>query len=89
MFDWRSLDSKVFFVFFFLSSILKNNIFFFFTSNRVDDLANALRRGNDRSGSGVPSIMQMMDTTDVDPGLFPTRFRLNKFTKPFNNIVEA
>lgn len=33
--------------------------------------------------------MQMMDTTEVDPALFPIRFRLNKFTKPFNNIVEA
>jgi V-type H+-transporting ATPase subunit a len=61
----------------------------FVFSNRVDDLANALRRGNDRSGSGVPSIMQMMDTTEVDPANIPIRFPLNKFTKPFNNIVES
>ncbi len=58
-------------------------------SNRVDDLANALRRGNDRSGSNVPSIMQMMDTSECDNLDIPVRMRTNRFTKTFNNIIEA
>jgi V-type H+-transporting ATPase subunit a len=58
-------------------------------SNRVDDLANALRRGNDRSGSNVPSIMQMMDVSECEASDIPVRMRTNKFTKTYNNIVEA
>jgi hypothetical protein len=58
-------------------------------SNRVDDLANALRRGNDRSGSSVPSIMQMTDVSEHDRSDIPVRMITNKFTKTYNNIVEA
>ena len=50
-------------------------------SARLDDLANALRRGNDRSGTTVPSIMQLLDTADRDALDVPVKMYTNKFTK--------
>lgn len=54
----------------------------------VDDLDRihmALRRGTERSGSSVPSILNRMDTAEVPP----TYNRTNKFTRGFQNIVDA
>lgn len=45
----------------------------------------ALRRGTDRSGSSVPSILNKMDTKEVPP----TYNLTNKFTKGFQNIVDS
>uniref|UniRef100_T1K0I1 V-type proton ATPase subunit a n=1 Tax=Tetranychus urticae TaxID=32264 RepID=T1K0I1_TETUR len=54
----------------------------------VDDLERihmALRRGTERSGSSVPSILNRMDTKETPP----TFNRTNKFTQGFQNIVDA
>ncbi|XP_029836521.2 V-type proton ATPase 116 kDa subunit a1 isoform X2 [Ixodes scapularis] len=45
----------------------------------------ALRRGTERSGSTVPSILNRMDTKETPP----TYNRTNKFTSGFQNIVDA
>ncbi|KAH7726701.1 v-type proton ATPase subunit a isoform 1-like isoform 2 [Aphelenchoides avenae] len=45
----------------------------------------ALKRGSEESGSTVPSIMQKMETHEAPP----TFNRTNKFTKGFQNIVDA
>ncbi|VDN21784.1 unnamed protein product [Gongylonema pulchrum] len=46
----------------------------------------ALKRGTEESGSTVPSILnRMTDTTEAPP----TYNRLNKFTRGFQNIVDA
>jgi len=54
----------------------------------VDDLERiqmALRRGTERSGSTVPSILNRMETHEIPP----TYNRTNKVTKGFQNIVDA
>ncbi|ODN05833.1 hypothetical protein Ocin01_00844 [Orchesella cincta] len=45
----------------------------------------ALRRGTERSGSSVPPILNRMETKEIPP----TYFRLNKFTKGFQNLIDA
>ncbi|CAG7831417.1 unnamed protein product [Allacma fusca] len=45
----------------------------------------ALRRGTERSGSSVPPILNRMETREVPP----TYFRLNKFTKGFQMLIDA
>ncbi|EFP13278.1 CRE-UNC-32 protein [Caenorhabditis remanei] len=45
----------------------------------------ALKRGTDESGSQVPSILNRMDTHEAPP----TYNKTNKFTKGFQNIVDA
>ncbi|EEC18461.1 vacuolar proton ATPase, putative [Ixodes scapularis] len=45
----------------------------------------ALRRGTERSGSTVPSILNRMETKETPP----TYNRTNKFTSGFQNIVDA
>eukprot|EP01104_Vermistella_antarctica_P015518 TRINITY_DN5113_c0_g1_i1.p1 TRINITY_DN5113_c0_g1~~TRINITY_DN5113_c0_g1_i1.p1 ORF type:complete len:959 (-),score=225.36 TRINITY_DN5113_c0_g1_i1:9-2522(-) len=45
----------------------------------------ALRRGTARSGAVVPSILTVITTTAQPPTYFP----LNKFTSPFQGIVES
>ncbi|XP_053210628.1 V-type proton ATPase 116 kDa subunit a 1-like isoform X2 [Panonychus citri] len=54
----------------------------------VDDMERihiALRRGTDRSGSSVPSILNRMDTKEIPP----TFNRTNKYTQGFQNLVNA
>ncbi|XP_053206596.1 V-type proton ATPase 116 kDa subunit a 1-like isoform X2 [Panonychus citri] len=54
----------------------------------VDDMERihiALRRGTERSGSSVPSILNRMDTKEIPP----TFNRTNKFTQGFQNLVNA
>ncbi|XP_019855469.1 PREDICTED: V-type proton ATPase 116 kDa subunit a-like isoform X2 [Amphimedon queenslandica] len=51
----------------------------------LDQIQGALMRGTERSGSTVPSILNRMHTRDSPP----TYFKTNKFTKGFQNIVDA
>ncbi|XP_048237584.1 V-type proton ATPase 116 kDa subunit a 1-like isoform X2 [Haliotis rufescens] len=51
----------------------------------LDRIQQALRRGTERSGSSVPSILNRM-TTKQEP---PTYNRTNKFTSGFQAIVDA
>ncbi|CAG7669710.1 unnamed protein product [Allacma fusca] len=54
----------------------------------VTDLENiqiALRRGTERSGSSVPPIINRMESLEEPP----TFNRLNKFTRGFQNLVDA
>ncbi|XP_060078053.1 V-type proton ATPase 116 kDa subunit a 1-like isoform X2 [Ylistrum balloti] len=51
----------------------------------LDRIQQALRRGTERSGSSVPSILNRMMTKQVPP----TYNRTNKFTQAFQNIVDA
>ncbi|XP_053408277.1 V-type proton ATPase 116 kDa subunit a 1-like isoform X3 [Mercenaria mercenaria] len=51
----------------------------------LDRIQQALQRGNERSGSSVPSILNRMSTRQEPP----TYNRLNKFTAVFQHIVDA
>ncbi|XP_078332381.1 V-type proton ATPase 116 kDa subunit a 1-like isoform X2 [Crassostrea virginica] len=51
----------------------------------LDRIQQALRRGTERSGSSVPSILNRMKTKEVPP----TYNRNNKFTRGFQNIIDA
>lgn len=51
----------------------------------LDRIQQALRRGTERSGSSVPSILNKMTTKQTPP----TYNRTNKFTKAFQAIVDA
>ncbi|XP_071788014.1 V-type proton ATPase 116 kDa subunit a 1-like isoform X2 [Asterias amurensis] len=51
----------------------------------LDKIQMGLRRGTERSGSTVPSILNRMDTHE-DP---PTFNKTNKFTEVFQGIVDA
>ncbi|CAB3403407.1 unnamed protein product [Caenorhabditis bovis] len=51
----------------------------------LDRIKMALKRGTDESGSQVPSILNRMDTHEAPP----TYNKTNKFTKGFQNIVDA
>ncbi|XP_062520167.1 V-type proton ATPase 116 kDa subunit a1-like [Corticium candelabrum] len=51
----------------------------------LDAIQRAVRRGTERSGSSVPSVLNRIDTTESPP----TFFRNNKFTQAFQNIVDA
>ncbi|XP_072018841.1 V-type proton ATPase 116 kDa subunit a 1-like isoform X2 [Amphiura filiformis] len=51
----------------------------------LDEIQMALRRGTERSGSTVPSILNRMDTHEAPP----TYNRTNKFTEVFQSIVDA
>uniref|UniRef100_A0A1I7U632 DIRP domain-containing protein n=1 Tax=Caenorhabditis tropicalis TaxID=1561998 RepID=A0A1I7U632_9PELO len=51
----------------------------------LDRIKMALKRGTDESGSQVPSILNRMETHEAPP----TYNKTNKFTKGFQNIVDA
>ncbi|XP_064472298.1 V-type proton ATPase 116 kDa subunit a 1-like isoform X2 [Ornithodoros turicata] len=51
----------------------------------LDKIHLALRRGTERSGSSVSSILNRMETKETPP----TYNRTNKFTSGFQNIVDA
>ncbi|XP_076354195.1 V-type proton ATPase 116 kDa subunit a 1-like isoform X2 [Tachypleus tridentatus] len=51
----------------------------------LEKIQMALRRGTERSGSTVPSILNRMDSKETPP----TYNRTNKFTRGFQNIVDA
>ncbi|XP_070537102.1 V-type proton ATPase 116 kDa subunit a 1-like isoform X6 [Ptychodera flava] len=51
----------------------------------LDSIQQALRRGTERSGSSVPSILNRMQTKEEPP----TYNRTNKFTNAFQAIVDA
>jgi len=51
----------------------------------LDKVHHALRRGQERSGSSVPSILNRMATSQKPP----TYHRTNKFTKVFQNLIDA
>ncbi|XP_062612232.1 V-type proton ATPase 116 kDa subunit a 1-like isoform X1 [Saccostrea cucullata] len=51
----------------------------------LDRIQQALRRGTERSGSSVPSILNRMKTKEVPP----TYNRNSKFTQGFQNIIDA
>ncbi|XP_041482196.1 V-type proton ATPase 116 kDa subunit a1-like isoform X2 [Lytechinus variegatus] len=51
----------------------------------LDKIQMALRRGTERSGSTVPSILNRMETSE-DP---PTYNKVNKFTTCFQSLVDA
>ncbi|XP_064644409.1 V-type proton ATPase 116 kDa subunit a1-like isoform X3 [Lineus longissimus] len=51
----------------------------------LDKIQLALRRGTERSGSSVPSILNRMQTKQPPP----TYNRVNKFTSAFQNIIDA
>ncbi|XP_022255089.1 V-type proton ATPase 116 kDa subunit a-like [Limulus polyphemus] len=51
----------------------------------LDRIQLALRRGTERSGSTVPSILNRMNTQETPP----TYHNTNKFTRGFQNIVDA
>ncbi|KAI5610577.1 V-type proton ATPase 116 kDa subunit a, partial [Silurus asotus] len=51
----------------------------------LDSIQLALRRGTEKSGSTVPSILNRMQTTQTPP----TYNKTNKFTSGFQNIVDA
>lgn len=51
----------------------------------MDKIHMALKRGTERSGSSVPSILNRMDTKEVPP----TYNRTNKFTIGFQNLVDS
>jgi len=55
--------------------------------NSLEDIQLALRRGRERSGAIIPSILnKVKPAKDEAP---PTYFRTNKFTEAFQNIVDA
>ncbi|XP_070175312.1 V-type proton ATPase 116 kDa subunit a 1-like isoform X4 [Littorina saxatilis] len=51
----------------------------------LDRIQQALRRGTERSGSSVPSILNRMSSKQIPP----TYNRSSKFTQGFQNIVDA
>lgn len=51
----------------------------------IDRIHMALKRGTERSGSSVPSILNRMETNEEPP----TYNRTNKFTIGFQNIVDS
>jgi V-type H+-transporting ATPase subunit a len=51
----------------------------------LDSIQYAVRRGTERSGSSVPSVLNCINTRESPP----TYFRTNKFTQGFQNIVDA
>lgn len=51
----------------------------------IDEIQLALRRATARSGAQVPSILNIVRTTDTPP----TFFKTNKFTESFQGIVES
>ncbi|KAH9368696.1 hypothetical protein HPB48_004715 [Haemaphysalis longicornis] len=51
----------------------------------LGEIQRALKRGTDASDSHVPSILNRMETTEKPP----TYNRTNKFTRGFQNIVDA
>ena len=51
----------------------------------LDKIHQALRRGTERSGAAIPSILNRM-ASDQEP---PTFNRTNKFTQGFQAIVDA
>ncbi|XP_072176712.1 V-type proton ATPase 116 kDa subunit a 1-like [Diadema setosum] len=51
----------------------------------LDKIQMALRRGTERSGSTVPSILNRMDTQETPP----TYHKTNKFTVGYQNLVDA
>ncbi|KAJ8038580.1 hypothetical protein HOLleu_16043 [Holothuria leucospilota] len=51
----------------------------------LDEIQMALRRGTERSGSTVPSILNRVDTTEEPP----TYNKTNKFTSVFQSIVDS
>lgn len=51
----------------------------------IEDVQLALRKARDRSGALVPSILSIIKPTEEPP----TYFKVNKFTKAFQNIVDA
>eukprot|EP01101_Sappina_pedata_P012581 TRINITY_DN86_c0_g1_i1.p1 TRINITY_DN86_c0_g1~~TRINITY_DN86_c0_g1_i1.p1 ORF type:complete len:883 (-),score=426.82 TRINITY_DN86_c0_g1_i1:141-2546(-) len=51
----------------------------------IDEVQLALRRATARSGAQVPSILNIVRSTDTPP----TYFKTNKFTESFQNIVES
>uniref|UniRef100_UPI0037E88D8F V-type proton ATPase 116 kDa subunit a 1-like isoform X3 n=1 Tax=Semicossyphus pulcher TaxID=241346 RepID=UPI0037E88D8F len=51
----------------------------------LDSIQFALRRGTEKSGSAVPSILNRMQTKQTPP----TYNKTNKFTSGFQNIVDA
>ncbi|KAI1290775.1 putative V-type proton ATPase subunit [Halotydeus destructor] len=51
----------------------------------IDKIHMALKRGTDRAGSSVPSILNRMDTKEEPP----TFNKTNKFTSAFQGIVDA
>ncbi|MEQ2240725.1 hypothetical protein ILYODFUR_018090, partial [Ilyodon furcidens] len=53
--------------------------------NDMDSIQFALRRGTEKSGSTVPSILNRMQTNQTPP----TYNKTNKFTSGFQNIVES
>ncbi|VDP06870.1 unnamed protein product [Heligmosomoides polygyrus] len=53
--------------------------------SELDRIKMALKRGTEESGSQVPSILNRMDTTEAPP----TYHKTNKFTRGFQNIVDA
>ncbi|WKY01211.1 hypothetical protein Q1695_015316 [Nippostrongylus brasiliensis] len=53
--------------------------------SELDRIKMALKRGTEESGSQVPSILNRMETTEAPP----TYHKTNKFTKGFQNIVDA
>ncbi|KHJ98086.1 V-type ATPase subunit family protein [Oesophagostomum dentatum] len=53
--------------------------------SELDRIKLALKRGTEESGSQVPSILNRMETSEPPP----TYHKTNKFTKGFQNIVDA
>eukprot|EP00118_Oscarella_pearsei_P024819 m.306871 g.306871 ORF g.306871 m.306871 type:complete len:850 (+) comp41660_c0_seq1:92-2641(+) len=51
----------------------------------LESIRLAIRRGTERSGSSVPSVLNSIPTRESPP----TFFRTNKLTRGFQNIVEA
>lgn len=51
----------------------------------LNDINTSLMDGTVKSGSSVPSILEKIETTEVPP----TYNRVNKFTRGFQNIVDA
>jgi len=51
----------------------------------TEDIQDALKRANERSGTLVPSIVNVVKTREQPP----TFFRTNKFTSSFQGIVDA
>jgi len=53
--------------------------------NATEDIQDALKRANERSGTLVPSIVNVVKTREQPP----TYFRTNKFTSAFQGIVDS
>jgi len=52
----------------------------------IESITHALRKARERSpGAQVPSVINIIETKDTPP----THFKLNKFTKSFQNIVNS